>query len=291
MTLVGTGRAGVTVTATTGSPFSVAQGSVSVPGGGTAALEVVFTAGNEPAEGTLVLTAGSHTETVAAQGRGRQAPGVPAHRSSATSPTSSWSRACAWRRQRRTGRCASPPAGARRRGRCQQGVCVGSPRLCDDDNPCTVDACSPTEGCVTAPVVCPQPSNPCKVGVCQRAERLRRGNAADFSLCGSVDCKTANLCVAGTCRALPTPEGFVCAPPTPCQGEGQCHSGECERPDAGDLLPGLLAEARRRAGGGAGRARAAGRRGRASTPRCVRGCGLPAGGLHGEWAAALRGAV
>src|SRR5512140_2731925 len=62
VTLVGTGRAGVTVTASTSAPFSVTEDSVSVPGGGTVTLEVVFTAGSEPVQGTLVLTAASHTE-------------------------------------------------------------------------------------------------------------------------------------------------------------------------------------------------------------------------------------
>ncbi len=52
------------------SPFEVVEGSVFVPGGGTATLEVVFTAGSEPVEGTLVLTAGSHTENVVLRGVG-----------------------------------------------------------------------------------------------------------------------------------------------------------------------------------------------------------------------------
>ena len=62
-----------------------------------------------------------------------------------------------------------PSSKCEEQGRCQQGVCVGSPRLCDDDDPCTVDACSPTEGCVNTQVVCPQPANRCKVPVCRRA--------------------------------------------------------------------------------------------------------------------------
>ena len=234
--LLGTGRAGVTVTAATSSPFSVVEGSVSVPGGGTATVEVVFTAGSEPVEGELVLTAGRRTETVRLVGEGvrplvcvptmqcREAhfelePGIcvetPAPDGTVCIPTS---------------RCEE-------RGRCQAGVCVGTPRLCDDDNPCTADGCSPTEGCVTTPVVCPRPSNPCKVGVCRRTSGCGDENVADFALCGSADCKTADLCVAGTCQTLPTPDGLLCAPGTPCQGEGRCKSGECLRPDAGDLRP------------------------------------------------------
>jgi hypothetical protein len=236
VTLVGTGRAGVTVTVATGTPFSVTEGSVSVPGGGTVTLEVVFTAGNGLAEGTLVLTAGSHSETLALRGEGVRPlacmPMEQCHESHF---------------ELDPGLCVDTPAPdgtvcipssrCEEQGRCQQGVCVGSPRLCDDDNPCTVDACSPTEGCVTTPVVCPQPANRCKVGVCRTTSGCGEENASDFSLCGSADCKSADLCVAGTCRTLPTPEGFLCAPATPCQAEGKCHSGECQRPDAGDLRP------------------------------------------------------
>ncbi len=236
VTLVGTGRAGVTVTATTDSPFSVTEGSVSVPGGGTATLEVVFTAGNGPVEGALVLTAGHHSETVMLTGEGV--------RPLACMPTEQCHES---HYELVPGKCVDtlapdgtaciPSSRCEEKGQCQQGVCVGSPRLCDDDNPCTVDACSPTYGCVTTPVVCAQPANRCKVAVCRPTSGCGEVNAADFSLCGSADCKSADLCVAGSCQTLPTPEGFVCAPATPCQGEGQCHSGGCQRPDAGDLLP------------------------------------------------------
>jgi hypothetical protein len=130
-----------------------------------------------------------------------------------------------------------PSSRCEEQGRCQAGACVGAPRLCDDDDPCTVDACSPMEGCVNTAVVCPQPSNPCKVGVCRRTSGCGEENAADLAVCGSVDCVTANLCLAGACRPLPTPEGTLCAPATPCQGEGKCTSGECVKPDAGDLRP------------------------------------------------------
>ncbi|WP_224361361.1 hypothetical protein [Hyalangium versicolor] len=234
VTLVGTGRAGVTVKAATDSPFSVAEDSVAVPGGGTATLEVVFTAGDAPAEGTLVLTAGSHTENIALKGVGvRPLACVPSEQCRES------------HFEVEPGQCVEtlapdgivciPTSKCEEQGRCQQGVCVGSPRLCDDDNPCTEDACSPTEGCVTAPVVCPRPSNPCKVGVCEPSSGCGEADAPDFSLCGGADCKTANVCVSGSCRTVPTPEGFFCAPATPCQGEGKCHDGECVRPDAGDL--------------------------------------------------------
>ncbi|MDY7227447.1 hypothetical protein [Hyalangium rubrum] len=236
VTLLGTGRAGVTVTASASAPFSVTQGTVSVPGGGTATLEVVFTAGNGPAEGTLELTAGSRAESVALKGLGV--------RPLACVPTAQ----CVQSRfELEPGVCVESPLPdgttcvpsslCQERGRCQAGVCVGEPRLCDDDDPCTVDSCSATEGCVTEPVACPQPANPCRVGVCQRERGCGEADAADYSICGPVDCRTASVCFSGTCRTVPTPDGFVCSPATPCQGEGRCQSGECQRPDAGDLVP------------------------------------------------------
>ncbi|MFL5349078.1 MAG: hypothetical protein ACJ8AT_30125 [Hyalangium sp.] len=236
VTLVGTGRAGVTVAASTGSPFSVTEGSVSVPGGGTVMLEVVFTAGSEPVEGVLELTAARHTETVKLKAEGVRplacVPTVQCHESHFELNPGLCVDTLA-----PDGTVCIPTSRCEEQGRCQQGVCVGSPRRCDDDNPCTVDACSPTEGCVTTPVVCPSPVDRCKVAVCRPTSGCGEANAADYTLCGSVDCKSANLCIAGSCHTQPTPEGFVCAPATPCQGEGQCHSGECQRPDAGDLRP------------------------------------------------------
>jgi hypothetical protein len=234
--LVGTGRAGVTVTASTSSPFSVPEPTVFVPGGGTAALEVVFTAGNGPVEGTLELSSGRRTENVVLRAEGV--------RPLACMPTVQCRES---RFVLEPGICVESPAPdglicipssrCEERGRCQAGVCVGVPRLCDDDDPCTVDACSPTEGCVTAPVVCPRPTAACKVAVCRRTSGCGEENAPNLSACGPVDCRTADLCVDGACRTLPTPEGTLCAPGTPCQGEGRCRSGDCVRPDAGDLVP------------------------------------------------------
>jgi hypothetical protein len=235
VTLIGTGRAPVTVTATASAPFSVAQGSVSVPGGGTATLEVVFTGGNGPAEGTLELTAGSRAESVALRGLGV--------RPLVCVPTAQCRES---RFELEPGVCRESPAPdgticiptsrCQELGRCQAGECVGTLRSCDDDNPCTVDSCSPTEGCVTTPVACPQPTNPCRVGVCRPDRGCGEENAANLTVCGPFSCKEANVCIMGTCRPV-SPDGLLCAPATPCQGEGRCGGGECQRPDAGDLEP------------------------------------------------------
>lgn len=235
VTLLGTGRSEARVTAAAGAPFSVVPESVSVPGGGSVSLEVVFTGGNGVAQGTLTLVAGSRVESVALRGEGvRPLACVPSAQCRES------------RFELEPGACVEtlapngtdciPDSRCQERGRCRAGECVGTPRTCDDDNPCTVDACSPTEGCVTSNVVCPQPANPCKVGVCRRNEGCGETDAADYTVCGPTDCKTANLCFLGGCRTVSTPEGFLCAPATPCQDEGRCRSGECARPPPGELV-------------------------------------------------------
>ncbi|QRN98847.1 hypothetical protein JRI60_07400 [Archangium violaceum] len=237
VTVVGTGRAGVTVFALVkNGPFTLSETEVSVPGVGSASLEVLFPAGNGLAEGSLVLSAGSHTEEVALRGEGVRplacVPSAPCRES---------------RFELEPGGCVEsvapddtaciPDSRCQEKGRCQAGVCAGSPRSCDDGNPCTRDACAPDLGCVTSPVVCPSSGNPCRVGVCDLKRGCTEVDAQDFSVCGEVDCVSARLCVSGTCREVPTPEGFLCAPATPCQGEGHCGGGRCVRPDAGELEP------------------------------------------------------
>ncbi|MCP3141808.1 hypothetical protein [Pyxidicoccus xibeiensis] len=235
VTLLATGRSSVTVTASTGAPFSVTASEVNVPGSGTATVEVVFTAGNGAAEGTLQLAGAGETATVRLTGVGvrpKPCPAPPCRES---------------RFDLESGECVETPAeeGAacipesrcQENGRCESGACVGRPRSCNDDNPCTVDSCSPTSGCVTSQVACPEPTNPCKVGVCEREEGCTEVDAQDLTPCGPLDCKTGNVCLRGSCIELPTPDGTVCAPATACVAASTCQGGECERPDAGDLAP------------------------------------------------------
>lgn len=235
VTLLATGRASITVVATAGAPFSVAAPEVTVPGSGTATVEVVFTAGNGEAEGTLVLLGNGDTETVRLTGTGvRPRPCPAAQCQQARFDVESGE--CVETPQQDGATCI-PQSRCQENGRCEAGACVGSPRSCNDNNPCTVDSCSPTQGCVTERVACPVPKNPCKVGVCDRDEGCQEVDAEDFVPCGPLDCKTANVCFSGSCTKVPTPDGTVCAPATACRDEGTCQDGECELPDAGDLVP------------------------------------------------------
>ncbi|MBN8233035.1 hypothetical protein JYK02_36530 [Corallococcus macrosporus] len=234
LTLVATGRAGVTVEAVTDAPFFVVVSQIVVEGSGTGTVDVLFSAGNTPVEGELVLTSGRTTAKVKLIGVGvRPQPCVPTGECR-DSRFDLASGQCIESPQADGASCI-PGSRCQENGRCQAGVCVGQPRTCDDDNPCTVDSCSPTQGCVTERVTCPQSSDPCKVGVCDRNEGCKEVDVADFSPCGAVSCKAARVCFSGTCRTVTPPDGFVCSPATPCQDEGKCSAGECLRPDAGDL--------------------------------------------------------
>src|SRR5919198_195178 len=114
------------------------------------------------------------------------------------------------------------------------------PLGCNPSAPCRVARFDlQSESCVDVDISsgCPQPAKPCEVATCAPSTGCGTRPMADLAVCGSVDCVTAHLCLAGACRGLPTPEGFLCAPATPCQGEGHCAAGQCVRPDAGTLRP------------------------------------------------------
>ncbi|MFY0571424.1 hypothetical protein ACN28E_47385 [Archangium lansingense] len=237
VTVVGTGRASVTVSASVRSgPFSLSETEVLVPGASSVSLEVLFPAGVGPAEGTLVLSAGGRTVEVSLRGEGVRplvcVPSTPCRQSHFELEPGVCVESDA-----PDGTACIPSSRCQENGRCQAGACVGSPRSCDDGNPCTQDACAPEQGCVTSPVVCPAPQNPCRVGVCDRERGCSEVDAQDRSICGKVDCVTARLCFSGTCKEVPTPEGLLCAPSTPCQGEGHCQAGKCVRPDVQELVP------------------------------------------------------
>ncbi|QDE71312.1 hypothetical protein BHS09_32435 [Myxococcus xanthus] len=237
VTVLATGRAGLTVAASVAAPFAVVTSEVSVPGGGATEVEVVFTAGHGLSEGMLLLSGAGLTASVRLTGLGIRPTPCP-ERPCFDSRFDVASGTCV-ETPLEEGAACTPESRCQVDGRCQASVCVGHPRTCDDNNPCTVDACSPSRGCVTSRVACPTPENPCKVGLCDRDEGCTAVDADDFSPCGPADCQTARLCFSGACREVTPPEGFVCAPATACQGEGTCQGGVCQRPDPVELAPEL----------------------------------------------------
>lgn len=230
--LVAETRSSVLVTGFTQAPFSTAA-QVTVPGAGEVEVEVQFTAGYAAVTGQAIFSAGEQTYSVTLTGTGVRplqcVPSAPCVRSMFSIEE---------------GRCietpladgddCEPTSRCLTAGKCHGGECKGVARDCKDNNPCTQDLCAPEEGCINPPLQCPPGSNPCKEAVCVVSQGgCTDQNRLDGTVCGATDCVNANLCVSGTCTALPTPEGTVCAPKVACVGESTCQQGRCETPDAG----------------------------------------------------------
>jgi hypothetical protein len=117
---------------------------------------------------------------------------------------------------------------------CQAGVCEGREKTCDDGNACTTDVCNPLDGCQSVPAPpCPG-DGACRVGTCDPKAGCGLAPAPDGTLCGEGTkrgCDDAQVCISGACVTRNLPDGFVCAPATPCQGEGRCAGPVCARPE------------------------------------------------------------
>ncbi len=233
--VVSTGRADLTVALEATPPFSV-QPELFLPAGGQAAVEVTFTAGAERAEGSLTLSSNGRAVVVPLVGVGVRPLSCRPSASCRHARFDLASNRCV-ETVAQDGEACIPASECLERGVCRSGVCVGSPRSCDDGNVCTNDSCALGIGCVHTPVKCPAPTRSCRVAVCRPEKGCTDAPAPDGEVCGSVDCVFAHLCSGGECKPVPTPEGFPCAPPTPCQGAGSCLGQQCVRPDAGRMQP------------------------------------------------------
>ncbi|MCE9668476.1 tenascin-X [Myxococcus stipitatus] len=116
---------------------------------------------------------------------------------------------------------------------CQQGRCKGRERTCDDGNACTTDVCHALDGCGAVPAPpCPG-DGACQVGTCDPKRGCGLADAPDGTFCGTErGCDVADVCVEGACTRQDPPDRFLCAPATPCQGEGRCKGSVCEQPPA-----------------------------------------------------------
>ncbi len=121
---------------------------------------------------------------------------------------------------------------------CQQGRCIGTEVVCNDNDACTVDVCNALTGCEFLPAPpCPG-DGVCQVGVCDPKTGCGFAQAADGTTCGSLQtCTAAQVCVGGACVVRDPPEGYVCAEASPCQGEGRCVDDVCVRAAPTQLTP------------------------------------------------------
>ncbi len=111
---------------------------------------------------------------------------------------------------------------------CRDGICVaGELKDCDDDNICTANSCSPTEGCIATSI-----DRPCDDGdACTRNDRCIDGECVGEP----IDCDDGNPCTGsychpdGTCKhppvAGPCDNGDICTVNDYCEA-GVCITGE-----------------------------------------------------------------
>ncbi len=96
---------------------------------------------------------------------------------------------------------------------------------CNDSNLCTEDTCSPVSGCVYAPVVC-EDGDFCTIGACNPL-------TGDCSF-APVDCGPYDLCDPATGDCYDPCSGTICDPISQCHSAGTCSLGDCL---AGGPLP------------------------------------------------------
>ncbi len=132
-----------------------------------------------------------------------------------------------------------------RNDRCGDGVCLGAAVDCQDNNPCTLDGCEATLGCVHPldPTRCAD-TNPCTVDVCDAVTgACSHPNALDGTQCAPLmGCSTMHLCVSGQCMPYQVPDGFPCEDGNLCTIGDACQSGVCtaQRPQTAPTVEATL---------------------------------------------------
>ncbi|MBL8923907.1 MAG: hypothetical protein JNJ54_33940 [Myxococcaceae bacterium] len=232
LTVTNDSRAGVEIAvAVTGAVFSAPSALSLAPGDNE--LLVSATSGEPgPFEGQLSLLLGEQVVT-----------SVPLSVEFREPPDCGQASECATLRfDRATSQCLIEPradglacGGADRclrDGRCMNGECLGQPVACDDGDQCTIDVCETVRGCVALPRQCPAPS-PCLVGVCVPDAGCAGAPVPDGTRCGdlgSVSCTSVQICLNGQCVERDPPDGYLCAPASPCRGPGRCEDDACVLP-------------------------------------------------------------
>ncbi len=127
---------------------------------------------------------------------------------------------------------------------CENGVCLGSPVLCDDNNPCTDDACDGLGGCSFSPNAADcddgQPctvGDSCKAGLCVGVEvncqcqnDLDCQPLEDGDLCnGVLYCNTE--AIPYQCQIVP--DSPIACPPPPADAHALCLAAHCA-PETGE---------------------------------------------------------
>ncbi|MBL8957364.1 MAG: hypothetical protein JNK82_41710 [Myxococcaceae bacterium] len=208
------------------APFSLTTSSLTLPASASAPLSVRFApVATGAVTGTLRLTSEGDVLEVGLAGTGVE-PAV------CTTPLQC--RLCGGANAPNGTACESP---CLEQASCVEGVCVGTPKVCDDGDRCTADACDAALGCTHTAVTCSEPADPCRVGQCDPVSGCTTSAAADGTRCGANDCAVAHVCMAGVCVERPPPEGSRCGEATPCQPAPTCQAGKCVKGPVTPLQP------------------------------------------------------
>lgn len=118
---------------------------------------------------------------------------------------------------------------------CQDGLCVGSDKVCKPPSACFRSVCNPEIGCEHIPdEPCEQPENPCRVARCDATFGCVEEDREDYTPCGPLTCQEQNVCLSGSCvKITEVPDGARCL--HACGDGGYCDEGECKRPDGNRL--------------------------------------------------------
>lgn len=124
---------------------------------------------------------------------------------------------------------------------CNNGTCVGVPRVCNDNSECTTDTCNPTTpgGCIFTPfpvgTPCGDPSDTecTDPDTCNAAGQCAPNNAQSQTPCTPDDNEcTRDVCVAGACvhPNVPNNPPTACGSPVDdtCTNPDRCVNGVCQ---------------------------------------------------------------
>ena len=108
---------------------------------------------------------------------------------------------------------------------CKAGVCAGPPLKCDDNDPCTIDACDGQGGCKNIVVEgkdC-NDNNACTNGdVCKSAKCVGTPKACDDANNCTLDSCKNGTCVALAAVGTPCDDGNACTDQDACDNNGGC---------------------------------------------------------------------
>ncbi len=114
------------------------------------------------------------------------------------------------------------------------GLCTGKAKSCEDNNPCTDDACNPKTGCTYTQNVAPcddgnvcTTSSICKSGACVGVTNKVKAVCNDNNPCTTDGCAPNGGGSGPTAGCTHTPNAGKCDDANPCTTGDNCQAGKC----------------------------------------------------------------